>query len=98
MDETIDLATCSLETLDEIREQDRLDDLREQFWVLSLDPPNRESHRTGARISPVEPFLCDNCSCPTETVITSGETALVTAADSGSYCDGCWDDAHRRTD
>jgi len=70
--------------------QERLDDLRAEFWVLRVDPPNVESSRTGLRVAPAHVCICPNCSIEEDTLLYGPgdiENAL--------FCDSCFDDAHR---
>jgi hypothetical protein len=70
--------------------ENRLQTLRDEFWVLRVDPPNIEGHHTGVRIAPAHACICPNCSEKTETILYGSrdiEDAL--------FCDSCFDDAHR---
>jgi hypothetical protein len=66
----------------------KLADIREECWVLTLQP-GRENHRTGQRISPAFPFYCD-CNA----VVQPTEKVLVNA-DGDKFCDECFDQLNR---
>ena len=82
------LSTASGETLHEMAVEDRLGDLRDECWVLTVQP-GRENDRTGQRISPKLPLLCD-CN----RVLDPTDDMLVNGA-GNKFCDLCFDESHR---
>jgi hypothetical protein len=67
-----------------------LDELREEFYVLTINWDYVRDGRTGEQISPAHPCICPNCSEKTEEVLY-GEVD-----DSPQYfCPGCFDDSWR---
>jgi hypothetical protein len=69
---------------------DRLLDLRDQFYVLTINFDYVRDGRTGEQISPAHPCICPNCSKITESIMY-GEVD-----DSPQYfCPECWDDSWR---
>jgi len=83
-----ELNTMDPKDLFEVWLQSQLDDMREECWVLTLQP-GRENHRTGQRISPAFPFYCD-CN----EVVQPTEKVLVNA-DGDKFCDACFDELNR---
>ena len=72
--------------------EDRLQTLRDEFWVLRVDPPNVESPKTGERIAPASVPLCPNCSRDLD-----GGSLLYGEVndDAHFFCDDCFDEAWR---
>jgi hypothetical protein len=89
MSETIDLQDPT--AVHEAVVADRLLDLRDQFYVLTINFDHVHEHwRTGEQISPAHPCICPNCSKITESIMY-GEVD-----DSPQFfCPGCFDDSWR---
>jgi hypothetical protein len=70
---------------------DRLLDLRDQFYVLTINFDHvRENRRTGEQISPAHACICPNCSEKVEAILYG------VVDDSPQYfCDGCFDESWR---
>ena len=69
-----------------------LDELREEFYVLTINFDHvRENRRTGEQISPgYGPCICPNCSEKVEAILYSE------VDDSPQFfCDGCFDESWR---
>ena len=68
-----------------------LDELREEFYVLTINFDHvRENRRTGEQISPAHACICPNCSEKVEAILYSE------VDDSPQYfCDGCFDESWR---
>jgi len=67
-----------------------LDELREEFYVLTINWDYVRDGRTGEQISPAHPCICPNCSEKVEAILY-GEVD-----DSPQYfCDGCFDESWR---
>jgi phosphoglycerate dehydrogenase-like enzyme len=70
--------------------QDRLDELRAEFYVLAINWDHvRENSRTGERISPAHACICPNCSNKTDALLYSEQDC-----EAVFFCDGCFDSAH----
>mgnify|MGYP003683459871 CR=1 FL=1 len=70
--------------------QERLDDLRAEFYVLAINWDHvRENSRTGERISPAHACICPNCSNKTDALLYSEQDC-----EAVFFCDGCFDSAH----
>ena len=89
MSETIDLQDPT--AVHEAVVADRLQSLRDEFWVLRVDPPNIEGHHTGVRIAPAHACICPNCSEKKDTLLYGCGRDIEDAL----FCDSCFDDAHR---
>ena len=88
MSETIDLQDPT--AVHEAVVADRLLDLRDQFYELTINWDHVRDGRTGEQISPAHPCICPNCSEKTEEVLY-GEVD-----DSPQYfCPGCFDESWR---
>jgi hypothetical protein len=89
MSETIDLQDPA--QVHEAVVQDRLDELRAEFYVLAINWNYvRDHHRTGEQISPgYGPCLCPNCSNKTDALLYS-----VQNFEAAFFCDQCFDAAH----
>jgi len=68
-----------------------LDELREEFYVLTINFDHvRENRRTGEQISPAHACICPNCSEKVEAILYSE------VDDSPQFfCDGCFDESWR---
>lgn len=81
--------TDDAEMIEEIYEDQRLQNLLDEHWVLRLEAPNVECPKTGSTLAPSwgEP-ICPNCS-------NKSETFLMGEGDHGLFCPGCFEFAHR---
>jgi hypothetical protein len=70
---------------------DRLLDLRDQFYVLTVNYDYvRENRRTGEKISPAHDCICPNCSEKTEVILFG-----VVDDNPQYFCFVCFDEAWR---
>ena len=67
-----------------------LDELREEFYVLTINFDHvRDHHRTGEQISPAHACICPNCSNKTDALLYSQQNF-----EAAFFCDQCFDAAH----
>jgi hypothetical protein len=68
-----------------------LDELREEFYVLTINFDHvRDHHRTGEQISPAHACICPNCSNKTDALLYSEQNC-----EAVFFCDGCFDESWR---